>query len=325
MKLNDSSAFLSVSQSVFAASSATEARRATFCPAHAHRLQERKQRTWPSPATVTMLRVQDKRRPEDWDKRNSSLSGRFMPMDPREENVLDVLENFERGPSPETYGPEGPPSDAYGDSGVPLASRKWSKRSEAARKRWADPVYRAKMLEKRAEKRRRDDAASNDEPEKGHKLEIGCMDSIALSEENKANAINAYARSNQLRSEKITAFHRNRKLWMEKRLDDSPKHLSDDQYLQKKLDIQEKRRQAALKRAEMRRNRGTPPQSRLVGESKGASTSAAIRNKASAAKDGDDGHELVGDELVSDTTIVITDDKNNKNNKNKNKGSSETR
>lgn len=201
---------------------------------------------------VTMLRVQRKRRPEDWDKRNSGLSGRFLPMDPRDEAILDILE----GVSPrkvdgeESYGSEGPPSEAYGQANISGEPQKWSKRSEAARKRWADPEYRAKMLQKRAEKRRRDsDAASIP------KIEIGVMDSITLVDEPRAKAINAYARSNKLRSEKITAFHKNRKLWMENRLKDSPKHLSEKEKQQKKIQLKEKRRRSALQRAQNKREK----------------------------------------------------------------------
>lgn len=201
-----------------------------------------------------MLRVQKKRRPEDWERKKSSLSGRFLPMDPRDEAVLDLLEgDGGRAASieEETYGPEGPPTDAYGDS-VLGGTKKWSRRSEAARKRWSDPAYRAKMLEKRAEKRRRDAEAAG-EPPKQHKVEIGRMDSITLCDEEKAKAINDYARSNKLRSEKITAFHRNRRLWMENRLKDSPSRLSDEEYVRRKQEIREKRRQSALKREDVKR------------------------------------------------------------------------
>lgn len=199
-------------------------------------------------ATITMLRVQKKRRPEDWDEKKSSLSGRFLPMDPRDEAVLDVLENNARGPLIDAV----PPSESdRDDSGLSTSGseRKWSKRSEAARKRWSDPEYRAKMLAKRAEKRRRD----REQQEQDKRLEIGCMDSITLSDESKAQAINAYAISNKLRSEKITAFHRNRKAWMEERLQESPQNLTDDEYVGKKLELKQKRRLTALKRAEIRR------------------------------------------------------------------------
>lgn len=200
---------------------------------------------------VTMLRVQSKRRPEDWEKRNSGLSGRFLPMDPRDEALLDILSGTTpRGSidEEEPYGSEGPPTEAYGQMATSAEPRKWSKRSEAARKRWADPDYRAKMLQKRAEKRRRDSDATS-----MRKIEIGVMDSITLADEPRAKAINAYARSNKLRSEKITAFHKNRKLWMENRLKDSPKHLSEKEKLDKKIQLKEKRRQSALQRAQNKR------------------------------------------------------------------------
>lgn len=175
-------------------------------------------------------------------------------MDPRDQAVLDLLEG-DGGRSAsieeESYGPEGPPTDAYGDSMLGGA-KKWSRRSEAARKRWADPAYRAKMLEMRAEKRRRDAEASG-EPPKQHKVEIGPMDSIRLCDEEKAKAINDYARSNKLRSEKITVFHRDRRLWMENRLKDSPSRLSDEQYARRKGEIRERRRQSALKREREKR------------------------------------------------------------------------
>lgn len=201
-----------------------------------------------------MLRVQKKRRPEDWDRKKSSLSGRFLPMDPRDEAILDLLAGEpgrRQTEEEETYGPEGPPSEAYGGS-EPGSAKKWSKRSEAARKRWADPAYRAKVLQKRAEKRRRDAEAAG-EPPKQHKVEIGRMDSITLCDEERAKAINAYARSNQLRSEKITAFHKNKRAWMENRLKDSPMRLSDDEYIERKKAIRDRRRQSALKREREKR------------------------------------------------------------------------
>lgn len=214
-----------------------------------------------------MLRVQSKRRPEDWDKKKSILSGRFLPMDPRDEAVLDVLErNTYHRPFNESYSNSGSPdneNEYQNDDemhGIPSAApRKWSKRSEAARKRWSDPEYRAKMLEKRAANKRLKQQQSHGEngvvvedEDEIKRLEIGCMDSITLSDDNRANAINAYARSNQLRSEKITAFHRNQKVWMEERLKDSPQNLTDEQYVQRKLDIKQRRREAGLKRARIK-------------------------------------------------------------------------
>lgn len=140
----------------------------------------------------------------------------------------------------DVYAAEGPTAQAFTDDTAGV--QKWSRRSEAARKRWADPVYRAKVLEKRAEKRKQN----------GHraKVSIGPVDSITLCSDDKAKAINDYARSNQLRSEKITAFHRNPKLWMENRLRDSPMKLSDEEYVNKKILRQERRRRFALQREE---------------------------------------------------------------------------
>lgn len=198
---------------------------------------------------VTMLRVQKKRRPEDWDKKMSSLSGRFLPLDPGDETVLEALDRETgRGPGvQDSYDADEPSVSEYGDY-TPVSMKKWSKRSEAARKRWADPAYRAKMLQKRAEKRRRDAEAAGEQPKA--KVEIGRMDSITLCNDEKAKAINDYARSNQLRSEKITAFHHNRTQWMADRLSNSPARLSDEEYVQQKLQVKERRRMSALRREE---------------------------------------------------------------------------
>lgn len=181
----------------------------------------------------------------------SELSGRFLPMDPRDERILDILEkdnSRQLSLEDEAYGPEGPPSVAYGDSSVPGRPKKWSKRSEAARKRWADPSYRAKMLEKRAEKRRKDAEAAG-EVTKHHKVEIGRMDSITLCDDDKAKAINDYARSNKLRAEKMSAFHRDRKLWMEQRLGKGLAGLTDEEYHSQKKEAQQRRREIALERS----------------------------------------------------------------------------
>lgn len=196
-------------------------------------------------ATPTMLRVQKGRRPENWDKITSTLSGRFLPLDPRDEEIIDLLV---RDGNPfvsleDVYSTEGPPVEVLEDGTT--EQRKWSRRSEAARKRWADPAYRAKVLEKRAEKRRR-----NTEMNDGHKakVEIGPVDSITLCNDDKAKAINDYARSNKLRSEKITGFHRNPKQWMENRLKSSPMRLSDEEYVNQKIEKRERRRYFALER-----------------------------------------------------------------------------
>lgn len=160
---------------------------------------------------VTMLRVRKSRLPEDWESRAHSLSGRFLPLDPREENVLDILDGSVGG-TEEEFGTEGPPSAAYGNSAEPGRARTWNKRAEAARRRWKEPAFRAKMLAKRAAKKARDEAARTP------RIEIGCMDSITLCDDDRAKMINDYVRSNRLRSEKITAYHRDRRTWMETRL-----------------------------------------------------------------------------------------------------------
>jgi hypothetical protein len=164
-----------------------------------------------------MLRVQRRRRPENWDKRQESLSGRFLPLDPGDEALLDELErdSSDLGEASLSFGPDGPPVAAYGAPPGPT----WSRRADAAKKRWADPAYRANMLAKRAEKKRRDvEAGLIPDPEAKRKVHIGRLDSITLSSEEKAKAINDYARSNKKRSEKITAYHRDRTAWMADRL-----------------------------------------------------------------------------------------------------------
>lgn len=192
-----------------------------------------------------MLRVQKKRRPENWDKITSNLSGRFLPLDPRDEEIIDLLvgEKYSSVSLEDLYHTEGPPAEAFEDNTT--EQRKWSRRSGAARRRWADPAYRTKVLAKRAEKCRK-----NAEMNEGHKakVEIGPVDSITLCDDDKAKAINNYARSNKLRSEKITAFHRNRKQWMENRLKDSPMKLSDEEYVKQKIEKRKRRRYFALER-----------------------------------------------------------------------------
>lgn len=165
-------------------------------------------------ARVTMLRVRKDRRPDDWEQRQASLSGRFLPLDPKDEFVLDIVEGSARvADSPDDdFGEDGPPASAYAGAAQPGRPRKWSRRADAARRRWADPAFRGMMLEKRAEKRRQE--------EEGRKkaITIGCMDSITLCDDDKAKQINDYVRSNRLKSEKITAYHADRRSWMEDRL-----------------------------------------------------------------------------------------------------------
>jgi hypothetical protein len=78
----------------------------------------------------------------------------------------------------------------------------WSNRSQAAKRRWADPVYRATLL-----KKRRENAAPKKAQTTG--LAIGPLDSVVFSPSaaqseiwrSKADEINKWARSNQLRRE----------------------------------------------------------------------------------------------------------------------------
>lgn len=79
------------------------------------------------------------------------------------------------------------------------------------------------------------------------------MDSITLCDDEKAKAINTYARGNMLRREKLSAFHRDRQLWMEKRLGRGQSKMTEEEYVGSKKEKQEKRQLLALKRAETRR------------------------------------------------------------------------
>lgn len=229
----------------------------------------RRVRSMPSQPRVTMLRVQRKRRPNDWEKKNSELTGRFLPLDPRDEKVLDALEEGARPPELVKFGPEGPPSLAYGSSGAAHV-KQWSKRSQAAQKRWADASYRARMLKMRAEKKLLNEKKNGVSPKRvppKHKVEIGPMDSVTMCNDDKARAINQYTRSNKVRSEKLSSFHRNRKVWMERRLGEGEGNLSDEEYVAKKKEIQEKRRNIALKRAQRKREKekqADKPQEDLV-------------------------------------------------------------
>lgn len=212
-----------------------------------------------------MLRVQKHRIPEEWSNESRGISNRFLPLDPGDEVILDELAGTSTESRAEQLGPgasvfdssasnvygggvgEGPPAAAYGPGGGRSEDgRKWSKRSEAAKKRWADPEYRAKMLAKRQEKRRQDAEAGLIVEGKA-KVEIGRLDSITLSGEEKAAAINAYARSNTRRSEKLMRFHRDERTWMENRLSEGEKlRFSGSEEFKKAR--QEQRQAAARKR-----------------------------------------------------------------------------
>jgi hypothetical protein len=205
--------------------------------------------------TTTMLRVQQRRRPEDWDKRQENLSGRFLSLDPGDEALLDELERDPAADAADgglSFGPDGPPLTAYGTTAT---GPTWSKRADAAKKRWADPAYRANMLAKRAEKKLRDiKAGLVPDPETKRKIHIGRLDSITLSSEEKANAINAYARSNRKRSEKIKAYHHDRAAWMARRLSSGEESRLKSSQVDYKKDRQLERQAVARKRhAQQRR------------------------------------------------------------------------
>lgn len=142
-----------------------------------------------------MLRVPKHRRPPP----PPGLSGRFLPLDADDERLLDELA---RG----RHMPGGRFAD---DGGSEKEKEAWSNRSEAAKKRWADPTYRAMMLTKR----RRKKAAEG-------KVRIGSMDSVTLSGDEKAREINDYVRSCKRRSESLEAFHRDGAGWMKRRLEE---------------------------------------------------------------------------------------------------------
>lgn len=224
-------------------------------------------------ANVYMLRVRRSRLPRDWGDKSSSLSGKFLPLDPKDENVLEALEDYASGAKygkvDDDFGEEGQSASAYQDSAESGRTGEWSKRSEGAKKRWSDPLYRQKMLEKRAEKKKANAAARG--PTR-HRIEIGTMDSITLCDDDKARAINDYARSNRLKSEKLTAYHRDRRTWMETRLsqgEDLRWRLNRVEY---KKQRQDKRREEARRRHARKRAREQAQEQKLDDESGSNST-----------------------------------------------------
>lgn len=114
-----------------------------------------------------------------------------------------------------------------------------NRRSEAARRRWQDPEYRAKMqaararnLVKRSEHTvppraaRQADGASTlqafaepaDVSKQEGLIEIGVGDSITHCDDAKAAVINSYVMRNKLRSEKLIMFHHDKQRWMNNKL-----------------------------------------------------------------------------------------------------------
>eukprot|EP00188_Purpureofilum_apyrenoidigerum_P006352 Plantae.Rhodophyta-Purpureofilum_apyrenoidigerum.ctg9727.p1 GENE.Plantae.Rhodophyta-Purpureofilum_apyrenoidigerum.ctg9727~~Plantae.Rhodophyta-Purpureofilum_apyrenoidigerum.ctg9727.p1 ORF type:complete len:251 (-),score=61.90 Plantae.Rhodophyta-Purpureofilum_apyrenoidigerum.ctg9727:491-1243(-) len=181
----------------------------------------------------------DSRRPHP-----GSLQGKFLPTDSQpEDDMPDVVADEEF-------------FDSYGDirEGLPRTGlepaevKKWNKRAEAAKKRWANPDYRKKMMEKRRQKKE-----GRERIERKHRVQIGSMDSVTLSSDQKAREINAYAQSNKLRSEKLEKLHQNKEKWMQERLESGTylrdRFNNDDYKRQKQLE----RKQLALERAKKKK------------------------------------------------------------------------
>lgn len=194
--------------------------------------------------TVRMLKVPKSKRPAGWDGPPTTLSGRFLPMDPRDEMFLDNMNSVPGSRVPDVeYGSEGPPASAYSGNGEPGRSKVWNKRAAAAKRRWEDPEYRVKMLQKRRATRNNNTG----------KINIGACESITLVDDERAKEINAYARSNRLKSEKISFYHRDRKGWMESRLNQGEELRHRMNKVEYKKQMQEKRQEdARLRHARMR-------------------------------------------------------------------------
>lgn len=127
------------------------------------------------------------------------------------------------------------------------SKRRWNRRSEAAKKRWADPEYRAKMMNSR-QKTKREKASQN------KRVEIGPMDSIVGSSDQKSKMIMDYAIANAKRADKIRRFHHQRASWMRERLSggqDKRDSFNNDDF---KLERKQKRSEVARKRQQRRKS-----------------------------------------------------------------------
>uniref|UniRef100_A0A7S1THJ2 Uncharacterized protein n=1 Tax=Compsopogon caeruleus TaxID=31354 RepID=A0A7S1THJ2_9RHOD len=152
-------------------------------------------------------------------------------------DILPELDDEDRLPS----------SIALADNASDSRSR-WSRRAEAAKKRWADPEYRAKMMSSR--RRAKDSAnASLHHP----RVEIGPMDSIVGSSDQKARMIIAYANANAKRAEKVRNFHQNQAQWIQDRLDAGAESRELRSSEQRKLETQQRRSEIARKRQACRK------------------------------------------------------------------------
>eukprot|EP00186_Timspurckia_oligopyrenoides_P002069 CAMPEP_0182442482 /NCGR_PEP_ID=MMETSP1172-20130603/1390_1 /TAXON_ID=708627 /ORGANISM="Timspurckia oligopyrenoides, Strain CCMP3278" /LENGTH=198 /DNA_ID=CAMNT_0024637359 /DNA_START=204 /DNA_END=800 /DNA_ORIENTATION=- len=176
----------------------------------------------------------------------SSLQGRFVPLIPSIEQEM-ALDRPDAGNEEEM--------DEYGlvSDGLPKREpefssekRSWSTKSQAAKRRWANPEYRQKILEKRRAKVA--SKKSNVTP----RVQIGTMDSVALSTDEKAAEIIRYCRSNQLRSEAMRRFRRDPLGWMNEKLQSGQEHRERKNSAEHKLQQKQKRSESAKLRHQRR-------------------------------------------------------------------------
>jgi len=159
------------------------------------------------------------------------LQGRFLPADSENMDKTDEVdeENF----------------DILGDvrEGLPSSyfelpeQQKWNKRAQAAKKRWEDPEYKKKVMQKRNLKKKKD------------RDQVGPIDSISPPPDDEVQVgSDAHAQANKLRSEKLESHHRDKIKWMEERLASGAElrdRLNNDDY---KAERKEKRKQMAIER-----------------------------------------------------------------------------
>lgn len=168
---------------------------------------------------------------------------------------IDEEENEPRG-APLGFFPNPKPVFRPSDTRIAAVLKRggvWSNRSQAAKRRWADPVYRETLL-----KKRRDNAAP---AARASRLVIGPVDSVVFSPSpvqseiwrSKADEINAWARANQLRREAALR-------WRDDPIGATEARLESGEELRSRLDnttyrivLQEQRRESALKGWQSRR------------------------------------------------------------------------
>lgn len=182
------------------------------------------------------------------------------------------------------------PDDQDDDASGVSASRVklpgvWSNRSLAARRRWADPVYRENLLEKRRARR----AARPEEPPR--RLAIGPLDSVVFSPSpaqtqiwrSKADDINRWARANQLRREKALKWKHDPIGWTRAHLEAGAQVRSQlDNTTYKELRREKRRLDAQARWATRKRN----AERRLTrGSAGGAPSSAGASSSTAGAGD----------------------------------------